>query len=76
MKEIYIVLLFNSKHVLHIPSLRIANLMYCRSHFSNITFIDAKTKYRRPYLLDISHTRTSLGRTRDVSKRPGHFPWS
>ena len=60
MKEIY-VLLFNSRHVIHIPYLRIVNLLCCGGHFSNITFIDAKIKYRSPYLfLDL--LRTSSGR--------------
>ena len=51
------------------------NLLCCRGHFSSITFIDAKTKYRSPYLLDVSqpylknHIRTSLGRPWNVCDR-------
>ena len=46
----------------------------CGGYFSNITFIDVKTKYRSPYLLDVSqsylqnHIRTSLGRPHDDSE--------
>ena len=47
MKEIY-VLLFNLKHVIHIPSFRIVNLLRCGGRFSSITVIDVKTKYRGP----------------------------
>ena len=49
-------------------------LLCCGGHFSNITFIDAKTKYRSRYFLDISypylksHIRTSSGRPQDVSE--------
>ena len=53
MKEIY-VLLFNLRHVIYIPSFRIVNLLCCGDHFSNVTFVDAKTKYRSPCLLDVS----------------------
>ena len=48
----------------------------CGGHFSTIIFIDAKTKYRSSYLLDVSqpdlqnHIRKSLGRPQDVSE--GH----
>ena len=48
------IFLFNSRHVTHIPSFCIVNLLCCGGHFSSITFIDAKTKYRSPYLLDVS----------------------
>ena len=50
------------------------NLLCSEDHFSNIAFIDAKTKDRIPYLLDVSqlylknHIRTSLGRSQDVSE--------
>ena len=59
---------FNLRYVTHILSLRIVNLLCCGSRFSNKTFIDAKTKYRSPYLLEASqpylykHIRKSLGR--------------
>ena len=52
-RNIYI-LLFNLRHVIHIPSVRIFNLLCCGGHFSNIIFIDAQTKYRSPYLLNVS----------------------
>ena len=56
MKEI----LFNSRHVIHIPSFRIVNLLCYGGQFGNITFINAKTKYRTLYLLcDV--LRTSSG---------------
>ena len=51
------------------------NLVCCGGRFSNKTFIDAKTKYRSLYLLDVSqpylqnHIRTSLGYPQDVSRR-------
>ena len=60
------VLLFNLRHVIHIPYFRIVNLLRCGGHFNSITFTDGKTKNRSPYLLDVSqpylqnHTRTSL----------------
>ena len=41
---------YSSRHVIHIPSFRIVNLLCCGGHFSNITLIDAKAKYRSPYL--------------------------
>ena len=37
------------------PSFRMVNLLCCGGHFSKITFFGAKTKYRSPYLLDVSH---------------------
>ena len=43
-RNIY-VLLFNSRHVIPIPSFRIVNLLCCGSYFSNTTFIDGKAKY-------------------------------
>ena len=58
--------LFNLRHVIHIPSFRIVNLLCCGDHFSNITFTDAKTKCRSHYHLN--HIRTSLGRPRYVSE--------
>ena len=69
-------LLFNLRHVIQIPSFRIVNLLCCGGHLGSTTFIDAKTKYRSPYLLDFSqpylqdHIRTSLERPRDVSEGP------
>ena len=68
------VLLFNLRHVIHISSFGIVKLLCCEGHFSSITFIDAKTKYRSPYLLDVSqayfqnHIRMSLGCPGDVSE--------
>ena len=38
------VLSFNLRHAIHIPSFRIVNPLCCGGHFSNITFIDARTK--------------------------------
>ena len=52
-RNIY-VLLFNLSHVIYISSVRIVSLLCCGGHFSNITFIDAETKYRNPYLFDVS----------------------
>ena len=49
-RNIYLLLL-NLRHVIHIPSVSMDNPLCCGSHFSNITFIDVKTKYRSPYLL-------------------------
>ena len=70
------VLLFNLRHVIHIPSYRIANLQCCGNHFSSTTFIDAKTKYKKSLslgrlsaLLIENHIRTSSGRPRDVCRR-------
>ena len=48
------VLLFNSRNLIHIPSFRIVNLLCCRDYFSDIIFIDGKTKYRSHYLLNVS----------------------
>ena len=39
-------LLFNLRHVIHFLSFCMVKLLCYGSHFSNITFIDAKTKYR------------------------------
>ena len=47
-------LLYNLRHVIRITSFRMVNLLCCGAHFSNIKFFDAKTKYRSPYLLEIS----------------------
>ena len=49
------VLLFNSRHVIRISCFYIVNLLCCGGHFSNITFIYAKIKYRSTY----SRTHTS-----------------
>ena len=71
MKEI-VRLLFNLRLVIQISSFRMVNLLCSGGHFSNITFINAKTKYESPYLLDVSqpylqnHLRMSLGRPQDV----------
>ena len=69
------VLLFNLRHVIHIPSFRIATLQCCGNCFSSTTFIDAKTKYKKSLslghfsaLLIENHIRTSSGRPRDVSE--------
>ena len=68
------VLPFNLRHLIHIPSVRIVNLLCSGGHFSNTTFIDAKTKFRSAYLLDVSqpylqnHITSSLGRPQDVSE--------
>ena len=40
-------------HVIHFASSRMVNLLCYGSHFSNITFIDAKNKYRSLYLLEV-----------------------
>ena len=45
------ILLFSSRHVIHIPSFCILNLLCCGGHFDNITFTDARTKYRSPVSL-------------------------
>ena len=61
------VLLFNLRHVIHIPSFGIVNLLCCGGPFSSMTFTDAKIKYRSPYLLEVfqpylqNHIRTSVG---------------
>ena len=39
---------------LHIPSLRIVNLLCCGGYFSSIAFIDANTKNKSPYPLEVS----------------------
>ena len=52
-RNIY-VLLFNLRHVIHITSFCMVNLLCCGSYFGNITLIGAKTKYRSRCLLDIS----------------------
>ena len=67
---------FSLRYLTHIPSLRIVSLLCCGSRFSNKTFIDAKTKYRSPYLLEASqpylykHIRKSLGRLWKTSSVP------
>ena len=89
MKKIYMSYYSIQGIAIHIPSFRIVNLLCCEGHFSNITFINAKIKCRRLYLLDIfykdvfykGHIRTSLGRTWDVSEgvlrtSVGHASWS
>ena len=49
-------------------------LLCCGGHSSSVAFLDAKTKYRSPYLLNVSqpylqnHVRTSLGRPQDVGR--------
>ena len=40
--------------IIQIPYFRIVNLLCCEGHFSSVTFIDAKTKYRSSFLLDVS----------------------
>ena len=51
-------------------------LLCCGGHSSSVAFIDAKTNYRSPYLLNVSqpylqsHIRTSLGRPRVSKVRP------
>ena len=47
-------MLFNLRHVIHIPSFRMVNLLCCKGHLGNLRFIDANTKYRSPYILDVS----------------------
>ena len=53
MKEI-VHLLFDLRLVIQISSFRMVDLLCSGGHFSNITFINAKTKYESPYLLDVS----------------------
>ena len=68
------VLLFNLRHVIHILSFRMVNLLCYGSHFSNITIFAAKTKNRSPYLLEVlqpylqNHLGTSLGRPQDICR--------
>ena len=76
MKERNIVIQF--KNVIHILSFCMVNLLLCcGGHFSNITFIDANTKYRSPYHFDVSqpylqnYIRTSLERPQDVGTSLG-----
>ena len=54
MKTNIYVLLFNLRHVIRIPFVCIVNIPCCGGHFSNMKFTDAKTKYRSPYLMDVS----------------------
>ena len=71
MKEIY-TSCYSIQDVIHILSFRKVNLLCCGSHFDDITFIDAKTKYRSPYLLEgfqpylQNHLGAPLGRSQDV----------
>ena len=86
------VLLFNLRHIMHTSSFRIVNMLCCGGQFSNITFINAKTKYRCPYLMDIFlalliEPYKDVFRTseKDILRTPlrnvlmmsvGHVPWS
>ena len=36
------------------PTFHMFNLLWCGGYLNNITFIDADTKYRGPYLLHVS----------------------
>ena len=38
-------LLFNLRHVIHIPSFRIVNLLCCSGNFSNITLIEVPNSW-------------------------------
>ena len=46
------IFLFNLRHIIHIPSFCLVNLLCYGCHFIKPTFIDSKTYYRSPYLLD------------------------
>ena len=50
----YYVFLFNLRHVIHVRFFHIVNLLCYGGQFSNITFINVKTKYRMYYLLHVS----------------------
>ena len=50
-EKILLVLLFNLRPP--IPSFHIVNMLFCRGHFSNTAFIDAKTQHRSPCILDV-----------------------
>ena len=68
-------LVIQFKKVNHIHPVRMVNLLCYRGNFINMTFIDAKTKYRTPYLLDVSdpylqnHIKSSLGHLHNVCRR-------
>ena len=52
MKEIYTSSYsIQDMYVVHIPSFRSVNLLYCEGYFINITLIEGKAKNRSPYLL-------------------------
>ena len=53
--------LFNSRHVVHIPSFRIVNLLCCGVTFSDITLVDDKAKYRSPLNLFWGRPQDDLG---------------
>ena len=90
-RNIY-VLKFKLKHVIHILSFRVVNLLCCGGHlsyFSNTTFIDAKTKCRslgrflalivEPYkdVLRMSVEDVFGALLKDVlGTSVGHVPWS
>ena len=67
-------MLFSLRQIIHIPSVRVVHLLCCGGHFITTVFIDAKTKYRSPYILDVScpylynYISTSLGHPWDVSE--------
>ena len=70
-------LVIQLSHLIHIPSFPIAKVLYHTRHFGSTILIDAKTKYRSPYLLDVSQ---SLQHPQDVSEGVlrtllGHSPW-
>ena len=52
-RNIY-VLLFNLRHVIHIPSFHIVNQLCYEVNFSNITFTYPNAKNRNPYSLEFS----------------------